>query len=156
MRKFLWMLTLSVLCSGGIAYADTAAPRFEDYAAKDSLSGKPAKVRIVSAEDRKYAARLREVSRQKPNFAGHYVLASWGCGASCISTVAIDAADGHVTWLPFTVCCWDVDVTEPIEFRRDSRLIVVRGSRNESGGGTYYYALDKSGFDLVKAVEKGK
>lgn len=156
MRKFLWMLMLSIACGHGIAQADTAAPRFDEYAVKDGFNGKPAKVRIVSAEDREYATRLREASRQKPNFAGHYVLASWGCGASCLSTVAIDSNNGHVTWLPFTVCCWDVDVTEPIEFRRDSRLIVVHGSRNEAGGGTYYYSLDKSGFELVKAVEKGK
>jgi hypothetical protein len=52
------------------------------------------------------------------------------------------------------VCCWDVDVQEPIEFRRDSRLLVVRGSRNEAGNGTYYYVLEKDDFKLVKAVEK--
>jgi hypothetical protein len=71
-----------------------------------------------------------------------------------VSSVVIDAKTGRVTWLPFTVCCWDVDVQEPIEFRRDSRLLVVHGSRNEEGGGTYYYALDKDSFKLVKAVEK--
>jgi len=129
-------------------------PRFDDFPADGAFSGKAAKVRLVSADDKEYATRIREASHQKPNFAGHYVLASWGCGASCLPSVAIDAKTGHVRWVPFTVCCWDVNVQEPIEFRRDSRLIVVHGSRNESGSGTYYYALDKGQFKLIKVMEK--
>ena len=155
MKKFLLMGFVSAMCWMGVAQADDAGvPRFEDFAVSDTFAGKAAKVRLVSADDKEYATRIREAGRQKPNFAGHYVLASWGCGASCVSTVAIDAKTGRVTWLPFTVCCWDVDVQEPIEFRRDSRLLVVHGSRNEKGSGTYYYALDKDKFKLVKAVEK--
>ncbi|KAE8758700.1 MULTISPECIES: hypothetical protein [Paraburkholderia] len=155
MKKFLLMGFVSAMCWMCVAQAaDAGVPRFEDFAVSDTFAGKAAKVRLVSADDKEYATRIREASRQKPNFAGHYVLASWGCGASCVSTVAIDAKTGRVTWLPFTVCCWDVDVQEPIEFRRDSRLLVVHGSRNEAGSGTYYYALDKDEFKLVKAVEK--
>ncbi|MFM0160350.1 hypothetical protein [Paraburkholderia sediminicola] len=155
MKKSLLIGLVSAMCWMSVAQAaDTGAPRFEDFAVSDTFAGKAAKVRLVSADDKEYATRIREASRQKPNFAGHYVLASWGCGASCVSTVVIDAKTGRVAWLLFTVCCWDVDVQEPIEFRRDSRLLVVHGSRNEEGGGTYYYALDKDSFKLVKAVEK--
>ena len=155
MKKFLLMGVVSAVCWMGVAQAvDAGVPRFEDFAVSNTFAGKAAKVRLVSADDKEYATRIREASRQKPNFAGHYVLASWGCGASCVSSVAIDAKTGRVTWLPFTVCCWDVHVQGPIEFRRDSRLLVVHGSRNEAGGGTYYYALDKDEFKLVKAVEK--
>jgi opacity protein-like surface antigen len=155
MKKFLLMGFVSAMCWLGVAQAaDVGAPRFEDFAVTDTFVGKAAKVRLVSADDKEYATRIREASRQKPNFAGHYVLASWGCGASCVSNVAIDAKTGRVTWLPFTVCCWDVDVQEPIEFRRDSRLLVVHGSRNEAGNGTFYYVLEKEDFKLVKAVEK--
>lgn len=155
MKKFLLVGVVSAMCWMNAAQAaDAGAPRFEDFAVTDTFAGKAAKVRLVSADDKEYATRIREASRQKPNFAGRYVLASWGCGASCLSTVAIDAKTGRVTWLPFTVCCWDVDVNEPIEFRRDSRLLVVHGSRNEEGSGTYYYALDEDGFKLVKSIEK--
>jgi hypothetical protein len=156
MRTFLIAtLAATFLCTAQVR-ADDAVPAFDDYKVTDSFAGKPAKVRIVSAQDRKFATRLRELSGQKPNFAGHYSLVNWGCGASCVMTAAIDAKNGHVTWLPFTVCCWDVDVTEPIDFKPDSRLIVVHGSRNEEGGGVYYYQLQPSGFTLVKAVEKSK
>jgi hypothetical protein len=38
--------------------------------------------------------------------------------------------------------------------RLEGGLKVVRGSRNEEGGGTYYYALDKDSFKLVTVAEK--
>ena len=144
---------IAALLAVSSAYADTATPRFEDFPA-NSYRGKIVPVRIVSAKDRQFKSRLRELSGQKPNFAGHYTLATWGCGASCVTTVAIDAESGRTVWLPFTVCCWDVDIDEPIKFKRDSRLVEIHGSRNESGGGTYYYALNDGGFALVKAIEK--
>jgi hypothetical protein len=156
MRKFLITAVLFIACGLSQAYADTQAPRFDDFPASNLFKGKPAKAVIVSSKDREFAARLREISGRKINSAGHYTLASWGCGASCISTVAIDARTGHVVWLPFTVCCWALEVSEPIEFRRDSRLIVVHGSRNEAGGGTYYYQLTAAGFVLAKADEAGE
>ncbi|MFM0646936.1 hypothetical protein PQR14_21645 [Paraburkholderia bryophila] len=154
MKRLFLALFVLAMCGIGRTFADEPLPRFDAFPVENVFNGQPAKVKIISARDRKFATRLRQLSGQKPNYAGHYTLASWGCGASCIMTVAIDAKTGGVIWLPFTVCCWDVDVNEPIEFRRDSSLIVVHGSRNETGGGTYYYRLEGSEFVLVKAVEK--
>jgi len=154
MKKLFVAVFFLLACAIGRSYADEQVPRFDDFPVKEAFKGKPAKVKIVSPQDHKFATRLRELSGQLPNFAGHYTLASWGCGSSCIQTVAIDAKTGNVVWLPFTVCCWDVDINEPIEFKRNSSLIVVHGSRNEAGGGVYYYRLEQSGFVLVKAVEK--
>lgn len=153
MRKLL-LLCLLMMVNLTIANADIRTPGFADFPIKEMYTGRPAKVRLVSPQDRQFATRIRAASRSKVNFAGHFILASWGCGASCVMTVVIDAITGTVVWLPFTVCCWDADVDEPIAFRRDSRLIVVRGSRNETGGGTYYYAFDRGQFVLVKAVER--
>lgn len=135
------------------ATSASATPRFEDFPAA-VYHGKSARVRLVTKEDHDFRTRLTALSGQKPNFAGHYTLASWGCGASCVMTVAVDVRTGNVTWLPFTVCCWDIDVDEPIQFKPNSRLVMIQGSRNENGGGTYYYALEKNGFVLVKAIEK--
>jgi hypothetical protein len=152
--KKLFLLCLLVMVDVVITHVGARTPDFADFPVKEIYTGRPAKVRLVSPQDRQFATRIREASRQKVNFAGHFILASWGCGASCVMTVVIDAKTGVVAWLPFTVCCWDADVDEPIAFRRDSRLILVRGSRNETGGGTYYYAFDRDQFVLVKAVEK--
>ena len=63
---------------------------------------------------------------------------------------AIDARSGAVTWLPFTVCCWALDIMEPLDYRLDSQLLVVHGMRNEKGGsGTHYYRLTDSKFLLL-------
>jgi hypothetical protein len=153
MRKILLICAIfgGLIVTG--ARAGNGTPGFTQFPVAGTFSGAPKAVRLVSRNDRKFATRLREAGRQKPNFAGHYALASWGCGASCLMVAAIDARTGNVTWLPFTVCCWATDVREPVEFRLHSRLLIVQGSRDESGGGDYYYALDNGKFVLVKAVE---
>ena len=153
MARIFIRIVIVALLGVSCAYAGTSVPKFEDFPA-DSYRGKIAPVRIISTKDRQFKSRLRELSGQKPNFAGHYTLATWGCGASCVTTVAIDAESGRTVWLPFTVCCWDMDVDEPIKFKLGSRLIEIHGSRNEAGGGTYYYTLNNDGFTLIKAIEK--
>lgn len=61
---------------------------------------------------------------------------------------SVDARTGNVTWLPFTVCCWSTNIAEPLEFRADSRLLIVHGSRNETGPGkaVHYYTFDGKKF----------
>ncbi len=97
---------------------------------------------------------LREAATHAPDFAGHYILATAGSGASCVMAAAIDANDGTVVWFPFTVCCWPLDITEPLEYKPDSRLLIVHGKRNEKGsGGTHFYTFEpsKRKFALVGA-----
>lgn len=60
----------------------------------------------------------------------------------------IDVTNGRVTWLPFTVCCGNGDAA-PIDFRRDSALIVIHGIRNEQGWGTFYYAYQQGRLQLI-------
>lgn len=120
-----------------------AAPRFEDFPAT-LYAGKSAAVDLNGAKGRQYASELRLASRQAVNFAGHYILATWGCGASCVMGAAIDAKSGSVTWLPFTVCCWALEITEPLQYRRDSHLLIVHGSLDEKGTGNeiHHYKFD--------------
>ncbi|WP_321915031.1 MULTISPECIES: hypothetical protein [unclassified Paraburkholderia] len=66
---------------------------------------------------------------------------------------AIDTKTGRVTSLPFTVSDWPLDVTEPLTYRSDSCMLVVRGSRNErEEQGTYWYAFDGKAFRLHATV----
>lgn len=132
----------------------SSPPRFEDYSAAQETITPGHKPVIVGKMSRRYASVLRDAAERPPDFAGHYVLASWGCGASCVMAAAIDAKTGTVIWLPFTVCCWPLEITEPLEFKIDSHLLIVRGSRNEKGGGVYYYLLDNQRFTLLLAIEK--
>ncbi len=127
----------------------TASPRFEDFPAKE-YTGKIAQARLTDAQSRKYAHVLRAGVQGAPNFAGHYFLVTWGCGASCIMGAAIDARTGKITWLPFTVCCWGLQISEPLEFRRNSKLLVTHGALNETGQSSdiHYHLLEHGTFSL--------
>ena len=46
---------------------------------------------LKDPDSRHYATRLRSAAHRQPNFAGHYVLTAWGCGASCVMAAAVDA-----------------------------------------------------------------
>jgi hypothetical protein len=132
--------------------AQSLTPRFEDYPATGPYRGHNAPL-VLTKKDAGSRTRLREAATRKPNFAGHYVLTTWGCGAECVMGAAIDANTGHVHWLPFTICCWKADVTQPIAARLDSRLIVFTGARNEKEGdeGTHYYEFRNGEFIEIKA-----
>lgn len=142
-------LLFALLLSTAIAAA--AAPRFEDYPAA-GFSGRTGKIHLVDAKSRQFATMLRDAAHRRPNFAGHYVLASWGCGASCTMSAAVDAKTGDVAWLPFTVCCWEPNIREPLIFRPNSSLLIVHGSRDEKGGGVHYYNFD--GRHFVEVLEQ--
>ncbi|GAB2870228.1 hypothetical protein GCM10027277_44390 [Pseudoduganella ginsengisoli] len=137
------MLFAMALCANNAI----AAPRFEDFPAT-KYTGKIAQVRLADARSRQYASVLRAGVKGAPNFAGHYFLVTWGCGASCITGAAIDAGTGNVTWLPFTVCCWPLQISEPLAFRRDSNLLVTHGALNEMGDSSamHYHVLENGKF----------
>lgn len=143
--------TLIAFCIAWLCLSANAAPQFKDYAAA-RYEGRVRQVRIEGGKSRKFATALRGSEGRRANFAGRFVLASWGCGASCVMGAAIDAKSGDVYWLPFTVSNWGFDVSQPLEFRRDSRLLVVHGSRDERGIGseTSYYLFDGGKFEELR------
>jgi len=149
------LAALTLLAPAG-ASAQTRRPRFEDYPVREQFAGSNAPL-VLSRRDRAFRTRLAAAARERPNFAGHYILAAWGCGAECLMGAAIDARTGKVYWIPFTVCCWGADAGadfRPIDFRPDSRLIVFSGARNEAGGGTYRYKFERNRFVLVHSSPK--
>ncbi|BCQ28274.1 hypothetical protein NK8_64630 (plasmid) [Caballeronia sp. NK8] len=150
MRKIFvvfWLLIAAPI-SG---FAHNAEPRFTDYPATVKEARKPVKLRLTTSESRRYIAQLTEAARAPVNFAGHFIMSEWGCGAGCVMAAAIDSKTGKVVMLPFTVSDWPLDVTEPLAYRKDSSLLIVRGIRNEQGHGTYYYRFDGAAFTQIEA-----
>lgn len=130
--------------------ARAEAPPFSNFRTNENYTGPVAKPVFRTTADREFRTRLNTAAKQPVNFAGHYVLSTWGCGAQCLMGVILDARSGNVTWLPFTVCCFQDATKEPIEFRRDSTLLVIRGMRNEQGeNGTFYYQYDHDDLRLI-------
>ena len=138
------------------AQGAASAPSFNEYREPLVQLKSAIRPKLVSSQDLEFKTRIIEASKQRINFAGHYVLSSFGCGASCVMSFALDKKSGDVAWLPFTVCCWD-DVeagAEPIMFKKNSRLVVITGSRNEQGKGVYYYEFKQGKFVLIQEVER--
>jgi tetratricopeptide (TPR) repeat protein len=146
-----------------------AAPRFQDYPATRTFTGGNAAVRLESAEDQKYRTRLSQGAAGKPNFAGDYILVLWGCGSGCAEGAVIDPRTGTISWLPYFVVgcdssCVDFADKEFIEFRADSKLLVLNGQRGSVKGrgaakaedegipGSFYYLFENGSFRLLHSV----
>ncbi len=102
-----------------------------------------------------FRTRIARAARQKANFAGHYVLAYWGCGASCVTGAVINKLNGQIIPLPFSVCCATPKSAsfKSIEFRLTSRLIVFAGLRNEEKPmGAHFYEFNGTGFNFLTTV----
>lgn len=148
------VITAFVLVEAAAA-AQSARPRFKDYAVAEAYTGKTAALDLRDPDARTYRTRLREAATQKPNFAGHYIVTAWGCGAQCLLPAIIDAKTGKV-YFPFTVCCWGSDVDDPLAYRLDSKLFIVNGSRNEEAvGGLYYYTWQNNKLTLIQTEKAG-
>ncbi|MCR0983115.1 hypothetical protein [Roseomonas populi] len=123
----------------------TSAPRFEDFPAVTSPPTRNAPL-TLTPRDRHYRTRLRAAAAERPNFAGHYVLTTWGCGTECLYGAAVNLRTGRVTFLPFATCCVGEAPNgdeRMVAFRQDSTLLVLLGMRDERGGdiGSHYYRM---------------
>ena len=107
------------------------APPFARYPARVVPVARAAAPRLVAPLSRHYRTGLGEAARGPVDFAGHYVLAKIGCGAACIRVAAIDRVSGGVAWFPATISGWPLEVSEPLAYRRTSRLLVVQGELDE-------------------------
>ncbi len=94
-----WVVALLPLFFIKMALANnTNLPQYSDYPAV--VLCKTAKPLNLDFSENKQAAvfrtRLQAAAKQQPNFAGHYILTSWGCGAFCKTIAIIDAETGKV------------------------------------------------------------
>ena len=119
-------------------------------AAPETFKGKPATPKITTPFQRRFRTQILEGARKGPNFAARYTIVQWGCGASCVSAVIVDAKSGAVHELPFQALTFGAEVREPFSFRLDSNLLVVRGCPNEKDCATYQYEWRDSRLRFLK------
>jgi hypothetical protein len=155
-RAFVFFFAI-VEISGVLAKdAKLQEPTFEAFPVREQFQGPVATLRLTTRQDREFRTALKRATRQKPNFAGHYILTTVGCGAACVMTAVIDAKTGKVQWLPFTLCCWDADIQEPVEYRIDSDLIILHGQKNEQYPGTWSVRFTNGRFGPVALIAERK
>lgn len=151
--NLLFGLALSGLPFAASAEAAKPVPRFEDYPEKTRYTGHPAAPRLDSPLARKFRTVLRDGAAQGPNFAGHFTVVEWGCGSGCRQLAIVDARSGKVIAMPFTTLALPLTADSdpdgareapPEEYRPDSRLLALRGCRDEDEArcGTHYFVLE--------------
>jgi len=150
------LLALQALGQKGI-------PAFGQYPA----SIEKARVKSIdfkhNPDARTFKTRLGEALKGGVNFAGHYVVAGWGCGTGCISGAIIDARTGNVFWPTELggVAVWygkQNYADEPVAYRKNSHLLVIFGipgskeGQPDKASGKYYYEWTNNRLRLVKFV----
>ncbi len=166
------------------AQSPNTVPRFGDFTA-EVFSGKPADPILSTSEERLYRTTIRrgvsrgwgvadgatgkEISVPGPNFAGHYVIVTWGCGSPCLMAAIVDLKTGRVFPPPFHhgpghsyfQVPWDFP-SDPLIYRTDSRLLIMnlceadelvqdhgRGGYRGKKCGAYYFIMGDTGLRLV-------
>lgn len=130
-------------------------PTFDQYKVADKYTGKPATPILRTRMQKTFRTTIRESAQDGPNFAGHYTLAEWGCGAGCVSMAIVDAKTGQTFDGPFSLLGYDLSYVyeggeEQLEFRIGSRLIIARGCPGEKDCGSYYYHWTGDRFKLLR------
>jgi len=152
MKARIFFTTLALGTTLNCAHA-ASLPTFDTCPARVQTKHTMLRLAFTDDHSRQYRTIIREAAKGPVNFAGHYILATWGCGAGCIMGATIDATTGRVISLPFTISDWPLNATDPLSYRVDSCLLIAQGSRNEANAhGTYYYTFDGKAF-ILRASE---
>jgi len=118
-------------------------PSFRQYPAVADFKGRPAKPQLNTDLEHDYRTQIRTQARLGPNFAGHFTVASWGCGSPCGRFVIIDARSGRIYDSDIEVGCYDKNGGgEDIHFKLTSRLLTITGFLEKLGCGTEFYEWD--------------
>lgn len=137
------------------AHAKDAIPQFSEYPV-NVYTGKTAKLDISDPDARMFRTRLSEALKEPVDFAGEYVIATWGCGAMCRSYSFINKKTGKLLQDGFGGEEQQEDV---VGAKPNSRLIItneeVRNSDYEVKSiAIRFYILEKGKFKLLKTLKK--
>jgi hypothetical protein len=141
------------LSSLALAQAEKPRPNFEDFPVPRVYKGKPAPP-VLSKDQRFFRTKIREGAKAPVQFAGHYTVPAWGCGAGCIVFDLVDSITGKVFDGKQVVLPEDwLDEHEgadwkTLEYRPTSRLFKVNGCLGETGLCGFYDYLMVAGKGL--------
>ena len=179
MKKLAAYLCFALACIS-TSHAETIAGySFEKYPAK-IYNGKQAPLKLGDWSS--FRTRLKEAHKDgEINFAGNYIVTTWGCGTSCVSGSMIDKRTGKVYDIPLgetegsvtpyesgAECFADgaeLDDNERLAFYPNSRLFISRNCEgeqvNETTGKqliTYYVNIwdEKTKTFKLKKVQQSK
>jgi hypothetical protein len=120
MRNVTFVIAAFLLPAFAAPMSQRRAPEFADYPTSAVPYHGP--VAQPSFSTLAGSARFRTLLRQGmaggPNFAGEWVVTTWGCGTSCVEGAMVNAHTGWICWLPQSS-------NRGAQYRVDSRLLIV-------------------------------
>ncbi len=134
------------------------ALQFAAYPARP-WSGPVAKARQDTRFARLFRTAMKDGAAKGPNFAGRFTIVEFGCGTSCVNWAVVDAKTGRVFDPPPTAPL-SIMYTSGVglEFRRDSRLLVLTGGPREGQkpDGVYSYVWTGETFRKIGFIPRAK
>lgn len=95
----------------------------------EPFAGEPADVNFDSLPEAKlFQSTITEQSSEGPNFAGHYTVATWGCGTECQGFAIIDAITGDIVEYEPSI---DHQVSDGLSHSLGSNLLVLNPKSND-------------------------
>ncbi|HEY7807551.1 MAG TPA: hypothetical protein VIC34_10160 [Croceibacterium sp.] len=133
---------------------------FNRYPAKPVRLSKPATPVVSKGQAHLFRTVIREQAKMGPDFAGHFTIVRIGCGAGMVCLAIADALTGRVFFSPKlrNVFIFRDANVERLNYRRDSRLLIVAGSPNEdvSREGLSYYLWQDDKFHLIRFISSAE
>lgn len=131
----------------------SSIPEFAAYSANSAYTGKPAAANLKTKRHKDHQAVLTSAINSPADFAGEFVLATWGGGTGCIDGAVVSLKSGDVYDLPNGICDMSGNDEELIDYRADSRLLVINGITNKQKHyGRHYFEFTGTDFTYVLSV----
>ena len=161
-RCFLAFLVVVITSSALIAATKTTL-KFEDFSVSGTDGGPSRRPVLDTPSKMEFRTRIRAAAASPPNFAGGFVLSTWGCGTGCQQFVIVNPHTGYVFMAPFApqggeTMYADGESWERIDWRPNSRLIIVNGkvtNDEKEPDAHHYYIFDGRELHYL-AKENGK
>lgn len=144
-----------------------AVPQFKDYPAEAPYTGRNHPLVMDDEFSRSYRTRLRDaIANGKPEFAGRYIVARWGCGSGgCNVGAVIDAATGRAVPMPGAVMSvyplkpeFAKEDGQELIYKLSSRLLIQAGDMDRDNGKDVveFHELRDGKFHLLKSAPYGR
>lgn len=115
---------------------------------------------VLGGEAHRFRTMVNRYGQGEPDFAGHYRILSLGCGTGSDCPIFVDRASGRVAFSPVlrvaSLMPVDLGASRRLTYRRDSRLLVLIGVRDEDEktAGASLFEWRAGGLHLIRFVPR--